>query len=212
MFEHVPYWLGAMLREVRAGHTKLAVAQPELAGLEPFHLASPAFGPGGRLPTRFTADGAGVSPPLVWHSLPAETQHLALLVEDPDAPLPRPLLHALIWCLPATRYALDEGAMMRGDGAAGRDAGPETSIAHPWLAPDPPTGHGSHDYVFELFALRAAPSLGDRPSRSAVIEAMAGEVLGAAVLVGTYDRGTPAPLEQGLGAGPIDIIARRSPA
>ncbi|WP_294395470.1 hypothetical protein [uncultured Sphingomonas sp.] len=64
MLENIPHWLGSMLRNVRAGHAKLAIVDPALAvpntGLE---LASPAFANGARLPERFTADGQGMSPP-----------------------------------------------------------------------------------------------------------------------------------------------------
>ncbi len=62
-------------------------------------LSSPTFASGGRLPIRFTADGDGVSPPLV-SDLPAGTTSLALILEDPDAPTPEPLVHAILWNLP----------------------------------------------------------------------------------------------------------------
>ena len=74
MLEHVPQWLGALLRNVRAGHAKLAIVNHDLkVGTESLELASPAFANGARLPERFTADGEGVSPPLVWRDPPAGT-------------------------------------------------------------------------------------------------------------------------------------------
>jgi len=63
-----------------------------------------------------------------------------------------------------------------------------------WLPPDPPTGHGSHDYVFQLFALSETPTLSANPGRAAIVEAMAGKVLAAGILVGTYSRGEPSGL------------------
>ncbi len=66
MLEHVPEWLGRSLRGMRAGMEKVAasaIAPGEVARID---LASTAFADGGRLPDRFTADGAGVSPPLAW--------------------------------------------------------------------------------------------------------------------------------------------------
>ncbi len=47
-------------------------------------LSSPAFRPGGAMPVRYTCDGAGVSPPLAWRNVPADTAELLLLAIDLD--------------------------------------------------------------------------------------------------------------------------------
>lgn len=202
MLEHVPTWLGRALSSVRAGAGKLAVV--ELGeGLPPLELMSPAFAQGGRMPPRFTADGEGVSPPLVWTAPPAGTARLALLIEDPDAPSPQPLVHAVVWGLAAEAGRLEEGAIAPdGDGFAGRDVGRNSYFNEGWLPPDPPTGHGDHRYAFQLFALGAgAPDPGGSPGRAALVEAMRGHVLAAGLLVGTYSRGEPAPV------GPVGAAA-----
>ena len=195
MLEHVPGWLGGMLRSVRAGHAKLTILNPALRVDEPtIDLTSPAFAMGARLPERFTADGAGLSPPLIWGEVPAGTASLALIVEDPDTPALEPAVHAIVWNLPPTERALAEGAIVAdgAGGADGRDVG-RASFAHEgWLPPDPPTGHGTHDYVFQLFALSDTPTLKPTPGRSALREAIEGRVLAAGMLVGTYSRGAPA--------------------
>ena len=78
MLEHIPAWLGKALSDVRAGAEKLAIARGTLGIAIPrIELMSPAFADGTRLPERFTADGDGVSPPLVWGPLPEGTAHLA---------------------------------------------------------------------------------------------------------------------------------------
>jgi phosphatidylethanolamine-binding protein (PEBP) family uncharacterized protein len=59
-------------------------------------ITSEAFGPGQAIPPPYTADGKNVSPPLNWDGLPAETQELALIVADPDAPKPEPFIHWVI--------------------------------------------------------------------------------------------------------------------
>lgn len=196
MLEHVPHWLGRLLQGVRAGHAGLAVADPDLGltGVS-IDLSSPAFANGARLPERFTADGKGVSPPLTWGTLPEGTRSLALIVEDPDAPSPVPLVHAVIWGLPADEHRLAEGSIVGdGDGEGdGRDVGRNSFFAQGWLPPDPPTGHGSHDYVFQLFALSDVPKLDPNPGRAAIVEAIRGHVLAAGVTTGTYSRGERAP-------------------
>lgn len=152
MLEYVLRWLGALSSDVRAGHAGLAIVQRETAvGETAIDLSSPAFANGARLPERFTTDGEGMSPPLLWGAVPSGTESIALLVEDPDAPAPNPLVHALVWNLPPDARHLAEGAVRR-DGNCG-EIGRNSYFAQGWLPPDPPTGHGSHDYVFQLFAL-----------------------------------------------------------
>jgi phosphatidylethanolamine-binding protein (PEBP) family uncharacterized protein len=48
-------------------------------------LASPAIPPGGEIPSQYTCDGAGISPPLTWSGLPDGTESLVLVVEYPNA-------------------------------------------------------------------------------------------------------------------------------
>ena len=196
MLEHVPAWLGRMLSGVRAGADKLAIVQVKLGGeVAALRLSSPAFADGATLPVRFTADGDGVSPPLVWDAPPAGTASLALLVEDADAPTPQPLVHAVIWGLDAATARLAEGAIVAdGDGSLdGGDVGRNSFGREGWLPPDPPTGHGPHRYCFQLFALGAGAEAPDgSPGRSALVAAMEGHVLAAGVLIGTYERGAPA--------------------
>ncbi|WP_114954031.1 YbhB/YbcL family Raf kinase inhibitor-like protein [Sphingosinicella terrae] len=194
MLENVPHWLGHALHGLRAGADKLCIAQAEIGtGFEAIGLSSPAFGDGARLPPRFTADGEGVSPPLLWGDVPDGTESLALIVQDPDAPSPQPLVHAIVWNIPPDERRLAEGAIRAdGDGQRdGRDVGRNSYFGEGWLPPDPPTGHGEHRYAFQLFALAAAPDPGDTPGRGALARAMAGRVLGAGFLVGTYSRGEP---------------------
>jgi Raf kinase inhibitor-like YbhB/YbcL family protein len=196
MLEHVPQWLGKALRGVRAGTDKLTIAQTALGPFVEIALTSPAFADGARLPERFTADGEGVSPPLVWRDPPAGTARLALIVEDADSPTPQPLVHAVVWGLDAMAGSLPEGAIVAdGDGDGARDVGRNSYAREGWLPPDPPTGHGEHRYAFQLFALDgAAPDPGANPGRSALVAAMTGHVLAAGLLVGTYSRMEEAPV------------------
>jgi Raf kinase inhibitor-like YbhB/YbcL family protein len=203
MLEHVPGWLGRALNGWRAGADKLAIVQTGLgAGVPTIELMSPAFANEGRLPPRFTADGEGVSPPLVWGAPPEGTAAMALLVEDADAPAAQPLVHAVVWGLPADAGRLEEGAIVA-DGAGGTvDVGRNSFRREGWLPPDPPTGHGPHRYAFQLFAL--GPGAGDPgsdPGRAALLDAIRGHVIAAGLLVGTYDRGEQAPV------GPVGAVA-----
>jgi Raf kinase inhibitor-like YbhB/YbcL family protein len=196
MLEHIPHWLGQALAGVRAGHDGLTIARLALPAVPGLSLNSPAFAPGGRLPERFTADGEGVSPPLVWTGVPEDAASLALIVEDPDAPTPRPLVHAILFDIDPALGNLAEGAIVAdGAGRGGKNVGRNSGLSEGWLPPDPPTGHQSHDYVFQLFALSAGPASDESsPGRADFDEHVRGRVIAAGVLVGTYSRGEEAPV------------------
>jgi phosphatidylethanolamine-binding protein (PEBP) family uncharacterized protein len=57
---------------------------PPRSTLGTIAVSSPAFRPGGAMPRRYTCDGAGISPPLRWHNLPAGSVELLLLAIDLD--------------------------------------------------------------------------------------------------------------------------------
>jgi Raf kinase inhibitor-like YbhB/YbcL family protein len=185
MLEHVPAWLGKALRNLRAGHAGLAVAK--LGGEDALHaggfrLMSAAFVDGERLDPMFTADEEDAcAPPLEWTAPPPGTKALALIVEDPDAPGAEPFVHWLGWGMEPRAGKLFEGEEPP-------VMGQNSYLKSEWLAPDPPKGHGKHDYVFQLFALDAPLELAADSGRGAFLEEAEGHVVGAAVLTGTYER------------------------
>ena len=202
MLEHIPTWLGHAMSGLRAGTDKLAIVQLG-ENFETLDLTSPAFAHEARLPPRFTADGEGVSPPLVWSEPPAGTERMVLIVEDADAPAPQPLVHAIVWGLQADAGRLAEGAITAdGEGDGNADVGRNSYLREGWLPPDPPSGHGEHRYAFQVFAIDAgAGEVGTTPGRSAVIEAITGHVLAAGLLIGTYSREEEAPV------GPVGLAS-----
>jgi hypothetical protein len=185
MLENVPAWLGKSIRNLRAGHGKLAVARlasEDLLGKGDFAVSSPAFRDGEPLDPCFTADEEdAVAPPLEWTAPPAGAQELALIVEDPDAPTPEPFCHWLVWGLPP-----QQGKLLEGETPP--RVGKNSFQNSEWLLPDPPTGHGPHDYVFQLFALDLPMALMPGAGRKELLASMEGHVLAAAVVTGTYQR------------------------
>ena len=192
MLDHVPAWLGKVLRNVRAGHGKLVVARLGGEGTlhrDGFVLRSAAFEEGDPLDPSFTADEEdAVAPPLEWSAPPAGTEELVLVVEDPDAPTPEPFCHWLVWGLAPQRGKLLEGETPP---RVGKNAFGNSE----WLLPDPPTGHGPHDYVFQLFALDCQLALMPGATRGDLVEAMQGHVIAAAVLTATYESSDEGDLE-----------------
>jgi Raf kinase inhibitor-like YbhB/YbcL family protein len=185
MIEDAPAWLGKVLRSVRPGHGRLAVARLGGEGLldrDGFKLTSAAFEDGEELDPSFTAgEEDAVAPPLEWSAPPAGTMELALVVEDPDAPTPEPFCHWLVWGLAPQRGKLLEGE-------APPRVGKNSFGNSEWLLPDPPAGDDPHDYVFQLFALDTPLALMPGATRGDLLEAMNGHVIAAAVLTATYQR------------------------
>ena len=137
---------------------------------------------------RGRADGPGLSPPLVWSGLPAGTASVVLLVEDAGSPTPQPLVHLIAWNLPPDRTGLQEGEVSGQAADEGLPLGRNSFLHAGWLPPDPPSGHGRHDYVFQVYALKQPLDLSETPGRGALLKAMEGRVLNKGVLVGGYAR------------------------
>lgn len=185
MLEKIPHAVGAALSGLKAGLEKTAYRTDFSDIPEGIALTSLAFGDGAPVPARFTADGAGASPPLAWTGLPPGTARVVLLVEDAGSPTPNPLVHLIAW-------NLDPGAPLA-EGAASQsesrlDLGKNSFLKVGWLPLDPPTGHGPHAYLFQAYALDAALNLDAHPGRGALLEAMRGHVLAKGCLTGTYER------------------------
>jgi Raf kinase inhibitor-like YbhB/YbcL family protein len=143
-------------------------------------LTSSAFQPGERIPRRHSCEGEDLSPPLSWGGLPDGTDSLALLVDDPDAPVGT-FTHWVAWGIAATSDGLAEGEAAPREGR--NDFG-ETG----YRGPCPPPGHGPHRYFFRLFALGAAPELAPEANREQFEAAIRAQVLDSAELIGTYER------------------------
>ncbi len=187
MLEKIPAAVGHALRGARAGFQKIVSEGDGFAQVpDIIPLQSPAFEDGGEIPVRYTADGDKLSPPLTWRGALDDAEAMVLIVEDPDAPTPEPLVHLLAWDLPADLPRLEEGAF-RSPHHPGLDTNSFRQAAY--LPPDPPRGHGPHLYVFQLFALdRKLAFDAPPPNRKAVVEAMRGHALAKGVLIGTYER------------------------
>ncbi|MDP4002207.1 YbhB/YbcL family Raf kinase inhibitor-like protein [Methylobacterium sp. NEAU K] len=189
MLEKMPHVVGEALSFLKAGIEKTAYHATFRDVPETLTLTSPAFADGAEIPARFTADGPGTAPPLAWSAPPPGTAALVLLVEDAGSPTPQPLVHLIAWNLPPDAGSVGEGALpspgRRGDGL---DLGKNSFLRAEWLPPDPPTGHGRHDYLFQIYALGRALHLPEGSGRGALLDGMRRNVTGKGSLTGTYAR------------------------
>ena len=142
-------------------------------------LASPAFNAGEPIPTKFSCDGEDISPELDWFGIPEGTVSMALIMDDPDAPMGT-WVHWVLYNLPMDLSGLREG--MTGVGLDGSNSWGETGYG----GPCPPSG--THRYFFKLYALDTDLDLDPGADKGALEEAMEGHILGQAELMGTYTR------------------------
>jgi Raf kinase inhibitor-like YbhB/YbcL family protein len=150
-----------------------------------FRISSPAFADGQRIPTKYTADGDDISPPLDWTDAPAGAKSFLLVVEDPDAP--SGTFHH--WGL----YNLHTRGVPEGFASADRQDDIESVIndfGEPgYRGPAPPPGHGTHHYHFKVAALDVETI--DPPAQAKVADVWreaTNHVIAQTELVGTYSR------------------------
>jgi Raf kinase inhibitor-like YbhB/YbcL family protein len=145
-------------------------------------LTSTAFNDGDILPSVYTCDGRGISPPLSWSDIPTKTKSFALIYDDPDAPAGT-WTHWLLYNLPPEINFLAENitALPRGT-KVGTNSSPQIRYG----APCPP--YGEHRYIFHLYALDSMFALSGTVTSDVLQHAMNGHILEVATLMGRYTR------------------------
>jgi len=149
-------------------------------------LSSTSFSNGGDIAKKFTCDGADVSPQLTWSDPPAGTKSLALLADDPDAPVGN-WNHWVLWNLPAESRQLTENVAKTAQLPDGSRQGLNDFRKAGYNGPCPPPGK-PHRYYFKLFALDATLELKGNVSKRALEDAMKGHILAQAEWMGRYGR------------------------
>lgn len=149
-------------------------------------LSSGDFTGGGVIPPASMAtdcSGKNRSPALAWSDQPKAAKSFALIVHDPDAPIPGGFYHWIVYNLPATAHDLAANVKLAADQLG------KTSLGRPgYYGPCPPPGP-AHHYVFMLYALDIARIAADAPLTASQLEArVAGHVLASAALTGTASR------------------------
>jgi Raf kinase inhibitor-like YbhB/YbcL family protein len=151
-------------------------------------VLSTAFREGEAIPVQYTCDGANISPPLRWGGIPKNSQSLALVCEDPDAPsglfvhwvifnLP-PIVADLPEAMPTTEELVESGAIQ------GRNHFENIGYDGPCPPPGKP-----HRYFFRLFALDTKLQLQAGATKQEFERAAEGHILAEGSLMGTYKRG-----------------------
>jgi Raf kinase inhibitor-like YbhB/YbcL family protein len=182
--------LGRLLRSFRAGPRHLARNHPALRAIpDSIRLQSASFASGGAMPRRCAGSGVGdnISPSLAWSGVPSATEELVLIMEDPDAPLRKPVVHMIALGIAPTRTWFPEGALSQ---AANGDVrfGIGSFNRQGYQGPRPVPGHGPHHYLLQMLALRKPLLFKEPPKLEAVLAAVDGSVLACGQIVGLFER------------------------
>ena len=151
-----------------------------------FSLTSSDFSNGEPIPARYTCDGEDIPPTLSWSDPPPGTKSLALVVDDPDAPVGT-WTHWIVYNIPPEVRTMDQSftpgirindtKILFGKNSWGKQA---------YGGPCPPSG--THRYIFQLFALDILLGPKDKMTKNDLSAQMQDHILGFVQIMGTYTK------------------------
>ncbi len=158
-------------------------------------LRSSAFDDGGMIPKIFTCDSSDSSPPLAWSGVPPAAHSLAVIVDDPDAPMGT-WSHWVVFNLPPQVTALKqavppaqtiEPAFLENLGSSSENRlavvqGRNDFGKNGYGGPCPPSS--THRYFFRLYALDNELQLNSEATRADLLKQISRHILAEGRLVG----------------------------
>jgi Raf kinase inhibitor-like YbhB/YbcL family protein len=172
-------WL-VLLLIMQGSILSTGVLGKEVRKMEKLTVTSAAFVEGAAIASKYTCDGQDVNPPLFIGATPAGTRSLALIMDDPDAPVGT-WVHWVAWDIPPQTREIPENGI-----PAGAQQGHNSWSRNDYGGPCPPSG--THRYYFKLYALDTTLTLAPSTTKADLERAMKGHVIAAGQLMGTYKR------------------------
>lgn len=152
----------------------------EVAKMQGLKISSPAFMEKGHIPEKYTCDGKNISPPLSIENVPSNSKSLALIVDDPDAPVGT-WVHWVVWNVPPDTKEIKENFVPPKAEQGLNDFGRRN-----YGGPCPPSG--THRYFFKIYALDAVLGLGPNSTKADLEKSMRGRIIGQAQIIGLYQK------------------------
>ncbi len=150
-------------------------------------LTSTAFKEGEFIPSKYSCEGANISPQLHWVDTTDDVKSFALIMEDPDAP-GGIFVHWVIYNIPGNLRELHE------------DVTPSRNISDKILlgtnsfgrigygGPCPPPGK-PHRYFIKIYALNTVlHHIGSGATKAQLLKSMEGHIISEGQLMGKYKR------------------------
>lgn len=148
-------------------------------------IVSSAFEDGGMIPSRYTCDGENVSPPLQWEGLPGNARSIAIICDDPDAPMGT-WVHWVVFNLPAETKELAENFPDDETADNGIRQGVTDFGKTGYGGPCPPSG--THRYFFKIYALDTKIDVVSIMDKKSLLAAMQDHIIAQGQLIGRYKR------------------------
>ena len=149
------------------------------------NVTSTAFKEGQPIPKQYTCDGVNISPPLEWSGVTKTAKTIAIICDDPDAPVGT-WVHWVLYNLPADKIGLIENTPATETLPGGGVQGTNDFKKIGYGGPCPPSG--THRYFFKLYALDAELSLKSGATKADLEKAMEGHLVSQGQLMGRYSR------------------------
>ncbi|MFC1624516.1 YbhB/YbcL family Raf kinase inhibitor-like protein [Candidatus Omnitrophota bacterium] len=140
-------------------------------------ITSSEFENNGTIPKKFTCQGEDINPMLIIENIPSGAKSLALIVDDPDAPMGM-WVHWVVYNIPIAS-SIEEDTIPGKQGL--NDFGRKD-----YGGPCPPSG--THRYFFKIYALGAELDLKEGIRKSDLEKAMEGHILAKDELIGLYKK------------------------
>ncbi|MGM0439997.1 MAG: YbhB/YbcL family Raf kinase inhibitor-like protein [Chlamydiota bacterium] len=138
-------------------------------------VTSDMFNHNGFVPRKYTCHGSDINPPLTIKGVPEKTQSLALIVDDPDAPMGT-WVHWVV-------YDISPKEDIAEDSVPGKQ-GVNNFHKYEYGGPCPPSG--THRFFFKVYALDKMLGLEEGISKEELLKAMEGHIIDQDELIGLY--------------------------
>lgn len=118
-----------------------------------------------------------------------------VIVEDPDAPLPSPVVHGIYYDIPASKTTLSHADLEAvSDSKNGLVGGFKYGLNRRkciWSGARPLLAHRAHRYMFQVVGLNSSPSpkrLSEIPTKLELEKAVENKIVAWGVWVGIFER------------------------
>jgi len=148
-------------------------------------ISSPLFHNNGYLESLYTCDGKDISMPLEISGVPKNTKSLALLIDDPDAPM-GVFTHWILFNLPPNTKWLPQDFDSYRDRFRDAKEGRNDFGKVGYKGPCPP--NGTHRYRIRIFALDKILNLPSGIKRNEFLKSIQGHIIDEDMIIVKYSR------------------------
>ncbi len=140
-------------------------------------ISSSAFQNNGWIPKKYTCDGINQSPSFSINNIPLDTKTLAIIVEDPDAPI-NTWVHWVVWNIPVT-HVIKENTHLGVNGV-------NDFSRRFYCGPCPYSG--MHHYIFKFYAIDTVLDISVNSKKIDLERTMSDHILAFGQYAGLYKR------------------------